>query len=81
MERSIPFISNTVRCQVGSVIQINLGIDPICWMGDDSINTHDLVTELHHKNLFVLKDIQIDSGLNYWAYSLELGLTGRFVEE
>ena len=50
-------------------------------MGDDSINKHDLVTNLHRKNLFVLKDIQIDSSLNYWANSLELGLIGRFVEE
>ena len=50
-------------------------------MGDNSIISHDLVTELHPKNLFVLKDIQRDSGLKYWADTSELGLTGSFAEE
>ena len=58
-----------------------MGIDSICGMGDNSIISHDLVTELHRKNLFVLKDIQRDSGLKYWADTSELGLTRSFAEE
>ena len=50
-------------------------------MGDKSIVSHDLVAELHRKNLFVLKDIQRDFGLNYWDDSLALGLIGRHGKE
>ena len=42
-------------------------------MGDNSIISHDLVTKLHGKNLFVLKDIQRDSSLKYWADTSKVG--------
>ena len=79
--KSLPIISKNSSWQVGRGIQMFLGIDPICGLGETSLLSLELVKELHRRNLYVLKDIQQMTGSFKWVNSLAMGLTGRIAEE
>ena len=72
-----------VLCAIRSMklSHIYLGIDPICGLEDKYLLSHDLVPELHRKNIQVLKDIHVDSRNNIWMDSKVLGLVGRLDED
>ena len=81
MVKSLPIITNDLSWQMGREIQIHLGLDRICGIGDDFKLSWELVMELHCKNILLLNQIHLVPNLNRWADSFILGLAGHFAEE